>query len=379
MKRHILSDSERLDWLRLSRTHGVGPVGFATLIERFGDPASALAALPRLARRGGRSGSLKIVTREEAGGEIDRIHDLGGKLLCACEPDFPAGLATLDPPPPVISVLGPLDLSSRVICAIVGARNASAIGMRFAGQMARDLGARGVIIASGLARGIDGAAHAASLETGTVGVLAGGLARIYPPEHAELQTAIARQGLLVTETPPDYIAQARDFPRRNRLIAGIAAGVVVIEAAERSGSLITARIAAEQGREVMAVPGSPLDPRAKGANRLLREGAALIETADDVIAILSQLRLPTLEEPASAGYEDEPVDQTALDAEADQVRDRVADLLSPSPVSRDEIVRLSGAASRAVIAALVELELAGRCTLLPNGMVAAAWPDHFED
>lgn len=375
MKRRALSDTERLDWLRLARTHGVGPVTFAKLIERYGAADAAIDALPRLAARGGRSQPLRPVSREDVRAELDRLDALGGRLICACEPGFPAGLAVLDPPPPVISVMGTLDPEAQPACAVVGARNASAIGIRFAGDLARELGARGVTIVSGLARGIDGAAHAASLETGTIAVIAGGLGRIYPPEHADLQHAIARQGLVVSETLPDHVAQARDFPKRNRLIAGLSLGVVVVEAAERSGSLITARLAGEQGREVMAVPGSPLDPRAKGANRLLRDGAALVESADDVIAVLNNARPPVLEEPGGPHYEDERPDPAFLDNEADRIREEIAGLLSPAPVSRDELARITGAPAGAVLAALMELELAGRCVLAPGGMVSAAYPD----
>ena len=374
MNRSPLSDVERLDWLRLARTRGVGPVTFKALIDRFGDAASALDALPRLAKRGGRAKPLNPARREEAERELERLDAMGARLLCACEPGFPDLLAAVDPPPPVISVKGPLDPDARPVCAMVGARNASAIGLRFAGDLANALGGRGLIVASGLARGIDGAAHAAALETGTIAVTAGGLASIYPPEHEALHAAISEKGLLVSESPPDYSPQARDFPRRNRLISGLSLGVVVIEAAERSGSLITARYALEQGREVMAAPGSPLDPRAKGANRLLRDGAALIESAEDVIAVLEQTRRPAVEAPAGSGYEDEPFDQTALEAETDTVRERIAELLSPSPVSRDDLVRATGAPARAVIAALVELELAGRAIVNADGSVTAAYP-----
>ncbi|MFW6300537.1 MAG: DNA-processing protein DprA, partial [Oceanicaulis sp.] len=329
----------------------------------------------RLAARGGRAKPLRPVSRADAERELKRLAELGGRLVCACESGFPAGLAVLDPPPPVISVLGPLDPDASPACAIVGARNASAIGVRFAGDLARELGARGVTVVSGLARGIDGAAHAASLETGTIAVIAGGLGRIYPPEHAELQRAIARQGLVVSETTPDHVAQARDFPKRNRLIAGLSHGVVVVEAAERSGSLITARLAGEQGREVMAVPGSPLDPCARGANRLLRDGAALVENADDVIAVLENARRPAFEEPGGSDYQDEAPDPAMLEEEADRIREQIAGLLTTAPVSRDELARITGAPARSVLAALIELELAGRCALAPNGMVYAAYPE----
>ncbi|MCC5995048.1 MAG: DNA-processing protein DprA [Oceanicaulis sp.] len=370
-----LTRAGRLDWLRLARTSGVGPVTFYQLITRYGSPDAAIAELPRLARRGGRTGRFEIVTRDKAEAELDRHEELGARLVCACEPEFPKLLAALDPPPPVLTLLGPLNPDDQPSCAIVGARNASAVGLRFAGDLARELGRRGVTVISGLARGIDGAAHAAALESGTAAVVAGGVARIYPPEHHELHHAIARQGLIVSETPPDYAAQARDFPRRNRLISGLSLGVVVVEAAERSGSLITARLAGEQGREVMAVPGSPLDPRARGTNRLLRDGAALIESAEDVIAVLENVRPPALKEPGGWDYEDGPADPRASEDAADAVRERIAELLSPAPVSKDELARLTGAPAGAVLAALVELELAGRCEIDPGGLVRAAYPD----
>lgn len=371
MKRTELSPAGRTAWLRLARTRGVGPVTFHELIKRFESAEAALDALPELARKGGRATALMPASREEAEAEQDWLDRIGARLLCACEPDFPAGLAALDPPPPVITTLGPLDITERAACAIVGARSASGVGLRFAGDLARGLGEHGVIVVSGLARGIDGAAHAATVQTGTVAVLAGGLTSIYPPEHRELHAAIAENGLLVSESPPGYAPQARDFPRRNRLISGLSLGVVVVEAAERSGSLITARYAAEQGREVMAVPGSPLDPRAKGTNRLLRDGAALIESAEDVLAILSGLRREGVGDSGQDGYEDR-MPSSGEDDATDAVRERIAALLSPSPISRDELVRLSGAPASIVTAVLVELELAGRCEVDPGGLVRLA-------
>lgn len=371
MKPRELSPAGRTAWLRLARTRGVGPVTFNELIKRFRTAEAALDALPELARKGGRSTALRPASREEAEAELDWLDRIGARLLCACEPDFPPALAALDPPPPVITTRGPLDLSERAACAIVGARSASGVGLRFAGDLARGLGEHGVVVVSGLARGIDGAAHAASLNTGTVAVLAGGLTSIYPPEHRELHAAIAAQGLLVSESPPGYDPQARDFPRRNRLISGLSLGVVVVEAAERSGSLITARYAAEQGREVMAVPGSPLDPRAKGTNRLLRDGAALIESFEDVLAILSVLRREGVREGGQDDYT-EPAPSGGDDAATDTLRERIAALLSPAPISRDELVRLSGAPASLVTAVLVELELAGRCEVDPGGMVRSA-------
>jgi DNA processing protein len=281
-----LSGSERLAWLRLARTESIGPASFAALIARFGDAREALKEAPRLARRGGAKGELRIPAEAGACAEIEALAELGGRLIASIEPDFPTGLAVLDPPPPVISVLGRPDILQCEMVAIVGARNASALGIKFATQLAHDLGDAGLIISSGLARGIDHAAHTGALQTGTVAVVAGGVDVIYPPENTSLYEKITRQGAVIAELPLHTAPLARHFPRRNRLISGLARGVVVVEAAQRSGSLITATYALEQGREVFAVPGSPLDPRARGSNRLIREGASLTETADDVLAVL---------------------------------------------------------------------------------------------
>jgi DNA processing protein len=356
-----LTDAQRRDWLRLARTENVGPVTFDQLITRFGEAALALAALPDLARRGGRAG-LKVATEAQAEAELAAGEVLGARLICACEPDFPPVLAALDPPPPLLWTRGDVGLLNRKTVAIVGARVASAAGQRFARGLAADLGGLGHVIVSGMARGIDAAAHEGSLPTGTVAVLGGGIDDIYPPEHGGLYQRIAEAGCVVSESEPGRTAVARDFPRRNRIIAGLSRAVVVVEAEFRSGSLITARLAAEQGREVLAVPGSPLDPRARGTNDLIRQGAALCEGADDVVRALETLR--GLREPDRAPF-------VGPAAEPDEgLRERLADLLSPTPVSRDELVRAAAAPAPAVFAALMELALAGRADLLPGGMVA---------
>ncbi len=372
MMRRALSEAERIDWLRLTRTQRVGPVTFSALIARYGGAAEALDALPRLARRGGAGAPPSIPARETALREIEMVERLGGRLLAACEPDFPPLLAALDPPPPTIAVLGAVHLLTRPCVAIVGARNASAAGLRMAATLARELGEAGYTVVSGLARGIDGAAHQASLETGAAAVLAGGPDDIYPPEHQALYAEIVQRGALVSENAPGYRATARDFPRRNRLVSGLSLGVVVVEAAQRSGTLITARLAGEQGREVMAVPGSPLDPRAKGTNRLLRDGAALVETAQDVIDALARTGPGPLAEDAPS-Y-DPPASGDAVDSEADTARDRILELLSPTPMPRDELARLAGVRPAVAFAALMELELAGRATLYPGGLAALAYP-----
>lgn len=367
-----LSDRERLAWLRLARTENVGPVTFDQLLARFGEPARALAALPDLARRGGRAAGLKVPSENEVEAELAVGAEIGARLLCACETDFPQALAALDPPPPVLWALGRAELLDRSAVAVVGARVASAAGQRFARGLAADLGQAGQVVVSGLARGIDGAAHEGALPFGTVAVLGGGVADVYPPEHRDLHSRIAETGCVVSESAPRWKAQAKDFPRRNRIISGLSRAVVVVEAEARSGSLITARLAAEQGREVLAVPGSPLDPRAKGTNDLIRQGAALCEGVEDVLRTLegfSGLREPP------RGYSPPPPDLGDDDPAAQALRARVRALLSPTPVARDEIVRATGVGAPAVAAALVELALAGEAELLPGGWVVAtqAW------
>lgn len=373
MKRRSLSHKERVDWLRLARTSQVGPVTFKRLIEHFGNATNALAALPELAKRGGQRHPQKTLSEEVAEAELTATKERGARILMSCEPEYPDLLKTLDPPPPVITVIGPLDPDASPCCAIVGSRNASAIGIRFAHDLAIDLGRAGITVVSGLARGIDGAAHAGSRKTGTIAVLAGGIDHIYPPEHADLHQDIANEGLLVTESRLGAKPTARDFPRRNRLISGLSLGTVVIEAAMRSGSLITARLAAEQGREVMAAPGSPLDPRAKGANKLIRDGAALIENADDVLDILRQAKRPVTAEPGPTGFEQKDLAETDS-----STREKIVSLLSPSPVPVDELVRTSGVPAGVVQSVLIELELAGRASILPGGAVQGSYRESFD-
>jgi DNA processing protein len=367
IKRATLNDAERRAWLRLARTQNVGPTTFAALIGRFGSAATSLAEVPRLAKRGGSDGPLRIPSDADARRELETLDRLGGRLIAACEPDFPQGLAALDPPPPVISVLGRSDLLKSEMIAIVGARNASALGRKFAGQIATDLGRAGFVVVSGMARGIDTAAHEGALASGTCAAVAGGVDVVYPPENAGLYERMKVQGLIVSEMPVGLAPQARHFPRRNRIVSGLARGVVIVEAAESSGSLITANFALEQGRDVFAVPGSPLDPRAKGTNRLIREGATLTESAEDV---LSGLRSPAgrmFREPdGDAAPEPGGVD----DAEADRIRREIEELLGPSPVEIDELVRQCGASVPVVLAVLLELELAGRLHRHPGNRVS---------
>jgi DNA processing protein len=342
-----------VDRLRLLRTPGIGPVTYRQLIARFGTPAAALAAVPDLARRGGGKAPA-LRSRDDAEREIARVEKLGATFLALGQGLYPRLLAELEDAPPLLIAKGDLGLLDRQTVAIVGARNASAAACRFARGLAHDLGQQGLVVVSGLARGIDSAAHDGALETGTIGVIAGGIDVFYPPENEARQEALYEQGLVVAEMPPGTEPRARHFPYRNRIIAGMTSGTVVVEAAPRSGSLITARLAAEAGREVMAVPGSPIDPRAQGCNQLIRDGATLVQNAADVIEAIrpyeSQLRS------APASYEHSP--EAMSDGE--DVLASVEGLLGPSPVPVDEIIRLSGTASGAVQMALLELDLAGR-------------------
>jgi DNA processing protein len=341
------------DRLRLLRTPGIGPVTYRQLIARFGDASAALAAVPDLARRGGGSAP-KLCSRDEAEREIAKVDKLGARFLVAGLGLYPGPLAELEDAPPLLIAKGNLNLLDRVAVAIVGARNASAAACRFARGLAHDLGQSDVIVVSGLARGIDSAAHDGALETGTIGVVAGGIDVFYPPENEERQKALYAKGLVLAEMPPGTEPRARHFPYRNRIIAGLSAATVVIEAAPRSGSLITARLAADAGREVMAVPGSPLDPRAQGCNQLIRDGATLVQTAADIIEGLRPM------EPRVRSAPSEYAQPVPDSADGEEAVDLVEGLLGPSPVPVDEIIRLSEAPSGVVQTALLELDLAGR-------------------
>jgi DNA processing protein len=335
------------------RTPGIGPVTYRQLIARFGTPAAALAAVPDLARRGGGKAPA-LRTRDDAEREISRVEKLGAKFLTLGQGLYPRLLAELEDAPPLLIAKGDLNLLDRQAVAIVGARNASAAACRFARGLAHDLGQQGLAVVSGLARGIDSAAHDGALETGTIGVIAGGIDIFYPPENRPRQEAMYERGLVIAEMPPGTEPRARHFPYRNRIIAGMSSGTVVVEAAPRSGSLITARLAAGAGREVLAVPGSPLDPRAQGCNQLIRDGATLIQNAADVVEAMrphqSYVRSPAAE------YDHEGEDMF----DGEDVLRLVEELLGPSPAPVDEIIRLSGAPSGAVQMALLELDLAGR-------------------
>jgi DNA processing protein len=351
-----------VDRVRLLRTPGIGPVTYRQLIARFGTPASALAAVPDLARRGGgKVPPLRSVSDAER--EIRQVEKLGAKFVAIGEGLYPRLLTELDDAPPLLIAKGNLNLLEGQAVAIVGARNASAAACRFARGLAHELGQRDLVVVSGLARGIDSAAHDGALETGTIGVIAGGIDVFYPPENEERQKALFERGLVIAEMPPGTEPRARHFPYRNRIIAGMSSGTVVVEAAPRSGSLITARLAAEAGREVMAVPGSPLDPRAQGCNQLIRDGATLVQNAADVMEAVRPFASRVHASPST--YEPAPEAMNGDDALG-----VVEELLGPSPVPVDEIIRLSGASSGAVQMALLELDLAGRLDRHAGGKVS---------
>ena len=356
--------NDLVERVRLVRSPGIGPVTFRQLVARFGSAAAALDAVPDLAARGGGKPP-RLASVADAQREIARVEGLGGRYLMLGQGLYPRPLAELDDAPPLLTVKGDLKLLDKPMIAIVGARNASAAACRFARQLAYDLGQQGVVVASGLARGIDSAAHDGALETGTIGVVAGGLDVFYPPENESRQKAMFERGLVIAEMPPGTEPRARHFPYRNRIIAGLSAGTVVVEAAPRSGSLITARLAAEAGREVMAVPGSPLDPRAQGCNQLIRDGATLVQNSVDVLEAVRPIQ-PTLASPRGT-YK--PADPQWFDGDAGALG-IVEELLGPSPVPVDEIIRLSGAPSGAVQMALLELDLAGRLDRHAGGKVS---------
>jgi DNA processing protein len=361
-----LSDEQRIDWLRLIRCDNVGPRTFRSLINHFGSARTALERLPELARRGGAARPGRICSEADAQSEFKACKKLGVSLVAPGEAGYPPRLALIDDAPPLLSVRGMLDVLMQPMIAIVGSRNASGAGLKFAQTLARDLGEAGFMVVSGLARGIDQAAHRASIDSGTVAVLAGGHDRIYPPEHEDLLAALLRSGGAISEMPLGHGPRARDFPRRNRLVSGVALGVVVIEAAHRSGSLITARVAAEQGREVFAVPGSPLDPRAAGTNDLIKQGATLTTEAADVINMVQPIMGRPIQLAIGEGDDEEP---QAYEPEESE-RTRIVTLLGPTPIGLDDIIRMAGTSPAIVRTVLLELELAGRLERYGGGMIS---------
>lgn len=407
-----LSEAQRFDWLRLIRSESIGPRTFRALINRFGSARAALDALPGLTPRGR---SVRLASEAEIAREFEAAAHCGARFVAIGEPDYPALLRQIDSAPPLIALRGDPAIFARPAVAIVGARNASGAGLAFAERLARGLAQAGFVVISGLARGIDIRAHQTAMETGTIAVLAGGHDKIYPAEHAPALERLIVQGAALTEMPFGWEARGRDFPRRNRLVAGLAQGIVVVEAARRSGSLITARFAAEQGREVFAVPGSPLDPRAEGTNDLLRDGATICTSAQDVIDALARqieqpMRKDLFAESAAADAPDEALwdeldlpeveaapkaaaaaenhhdgggsagqrrfamargaDAAPAPVEPAEMRSRIIALLGPSPISIDELARAAEAPAGEVRAILLELELAGQLECQDGGLVS---------
>lgn len=363
-----LTDEQRLHWLRLIRSEQVGPSTFRDLINHFGTAEQAIDALPALAKRGGAAKRIRIANLDDIQAELEQTARLGIHVIAMGEPDYPSWLRAIDDAPPVILVKGQLSILEKPMIAIVGARNCSVIGRKMTVKLARDLGQAGYCIASGLARGIDGVAHEASLSTGTVAVLAGGLNRIYPPEHESLSEQITATGCLLSEKPLGWTARAQDFPRRNRIVSGMSLGTIIVEAAKRSGSLITANLALKQNREVFAVPGSPLDPRAAGPNQLIKQGATLVTEAKDVLDALRPLHGALHPAPPTTGLRESSSEHVRDLSETD--RHVILDALGMAPVETDELIRVTGICSGAVYLVLLELDLAGRLARHPGNRVS---------
>lgn len=363
-----LDEAEKIAWLRLIRTENVGPITFYNLIDSFKSAQKAIEALPTLSRKGGRLKDLKVHDAGAAIAEMEALEKIGGRMIFAADPFYPLALAAIDDAPPVLSVVGNPKLLNLPAIGMVGARNASLNGRKFAEKLARELGQSGQMVASGLARGIDTSAHEGSLATGTIAVVAGGIDVIYPPENKALYNRIRDEGCIVAESPLSMEPLARHFPKRNRIISGLSSGIVVVEATLKSGSLITARMAAEQGRDVYAIPGHPFDPRAAGPNKLLQDGATLVLGADDILSNIAQFSgtRPTLQEPSQEAWAPAELPEN----EAEDIRDVILQNISTLPVTVDELVRNCHLTIPAVQMILLELELAGRIQRLPGGRIA---------
>lgn len=362
-------DAERIAAIRLIRSENVGPVTFRDLLSHYGSARTALEALPELSRRGGRRQPIRICPQSEAEAEISRAERFGAELILVGDPDYPRPLAALDAPPPLLYAKGDTSLLQKPTIAIVGSRQCSAAGAKLARLFATEIGRAGFIVASGLARGIDAAAHQAAISTGTIAVLAGGIDHVYPPEHDTLQQAIGERGCLLSEMPFGFIPRGQDFPRRNRIVSGLSLGVLIIEAARRSGTLVTARLAAEQGREVFAVPGHPLDPRAEGTNKLLKSGATFVTEPADILSALS----PQLNVPAPQLREEPLATRHVTTPPSDDDRGRVLSALGPAPVDIDSLARATGLPIRSVQIAVMELALAGRLER-HGGLISSSTP-----
>lgn len=373
MARPSLTDEQRIAWLRLARTEQVGPISFFNFINRFGSAENALEALPEIASKAGGNKFPKICSHDDALRELDAAQKLGVRHIAAGEPDYPKLLRQIDDPPPFLLVRGDIDFNLRPMVAIVGSRNTSIAGQKMATQLAAGLMEAGYVVVSGLARGIDTAAHKASLIGGTIAVMAGGHGQIYPPENLDLSNQLVENhGATITETPPWLSPRAQDFPRRNRIISGLCNGVIIVEAARRSGSLITARLAGEQNRQVFAVPGSPLDPRSEGTNKLIREGITLVRSADDIIEDLRPSEnfqeIEAVSGQTPFRFEDNEADDYAKNKLPESDIELIASNLSAAPVHIDDVVRYTGLSTQIVVACLCELEFSGRVERLEANM-----------
>lgn len=366
-----LSVEEKLNWLRLSRTDNVGPITFYKLIEYYGSASEALNALPELAKKGGRKNPLTAPPLSTIEREYEALQKLGGNITCVAEKDYPLALTATDDTPPVISYIGDINLVRTPCIAIVGARNASLNGRKFAAKLAKELGQSGQTIVSGLARGIDTSAHEGALDTGTIAVVAGGIDIVYPRENQQLYDRIKQSGLVIAESPLGMEPIARHFPKRNRIVSGLSSGVIVIEATVKSGSLITARMAGEQGRDVYAVPGHPLDPRAQGPNKLIQDGATLIQNTQDILQNLENYSGGRAMRDIAVQTTPELtlVPEKQEEKEAEDIRTALMQNLSQMPVGVDELARACHVSIPALQMALLEMELAGRLQRLPGNRV----------
>jgi DNA processing protein len=366
-----LTDRQRLSWLRLIRTENVGPATFRILVNRYGSAENALDHLPELAARGGARAPSRICTVDEAEAELEAAASLGASFIGIGEPDYPPIVRQMDQPPPLLAVKGRHEILALPAVSIVGSRNASTNGVTLARKLAFELSGHGLAVVSGMARGIDAAAHNGSIDAGTVAVLAGGLDRPYPPENLRLYEQIGERGVLVSEMPFGWEPRARDFPRRNRLIAGLGLGLLVVEAAFRSGSLISARLANEMGRIVFAIPGSPMDPRSEGTNALLKDGATIVTQASDIMDVLSpMIGYPINAAPTIAAPREDPPATQVSDPTGDRERSRLLEALGPTPVQVDELIRHTNLQPAQVLMLLLELDLAGRLERDTRGAVA---------
>ncbi|PJB70828.1 MAG: DNA-protecting protein DprA [Alphaproteobacteria bacterium CG_4_9_14_3_um_filter_47_13] len=371
LKNRSLEDEEKISWLQLIRTENVGPITFFNFMDYYGSADKALAAIPELAKRGGRKKPLIIPPRPFVEKEYEAVRRQGGDIITACDPVYPLALSALEDAPPVITVFGNPALMQKPCIGIVGARNASLNGRKFAHKLAADLGMAGQIVVSGLARGIDTAAHEGALAQGTIAVVAGGIDVVYPSENQNLYNRIKEQGLIIAENPLGAAPRAQDFPRRNRIVSGLSQGIIVVEATLRSGSLITARLAGEQGRDVYAVPGHPLDPRASGPNALIRDGATLIRSAEDVLENVNHFTGNGLSDSGYSRFEPsfDPANDVPASQSFDEARDIIINNLSYAPCEINEIIRHTGLSTALAQTVLMELELAGRIQRLPGNRV----------